>query len=183
MSAIEIGARSAHDTARTITQRPIRPDDAERLARLFERLSPTSRYRRFFSPVAKLPRNTLHRLAIVDHDRREAIVAVHGDEIVGVASYEGDADDATAAEVAVLVDDEWQRAGIATFLLDRLAREARAHGVETFTATVLADNVPAVALTRTLNRFARMQGTGPERTLVMPLRRPTTTELGAEIVA
>lgn len=133
MSALE--SPGAHDTERTVTQRPIRPDDAERLARLFDRLSPTSRYRRFFSPVAKLPRTMLHRLAIVD--------------------------------------DDWQRAGIATFLLDRLAREARAHGVETFTATVLADNVPAVALTRTLNRFARMQGTGPERTLVMPLRRPT----------
>ena len=169
MSAIE--AVAAPDL-RTVTQRPIRPDDAERLARLFERLSPTSRYRRFFSPIHHPSRRMLHHLSIVDHDRREAIVAVHGDEVVGVASYEGECDDPTSAEVAVLVDDAWQRAGIARFLLDRLAREARRHGIERFTATVLADNVPAVALARTLNRFASMAGTGPERTLVMPLHRP-----------
>lgn len=177
MSAIEAVAGRDEARSRTVTQRPIRPDDAERLARLFARLSPTSRYRRFFSPVTTLPRGALHRLAIVDHDRREAIVAVHGDEIVGVASYEGSTvdDDATTAEVAVLVDDEWQRAGIARFLLDRLASEARRHGIDTFTATVLADNVGAVALARTLNRFARMTGTGPERTLVMPLHRPRST--------
>lgn len=169
MSAVE--AADAPDV-RTVTQRPIRPDDAERLARLFARLSPTSRYRRFFSPVHDPPRKMLHHLSIVDHDRREAIVAVHGDEIVGVASYEGDRGDPTAAEVAVLVDDAWQRLGVARFLLDRLAREARRHGIERFTASVLADNVPALALARTLNRFATMVGTGPERTLVMPLRRP-----------
>lgn len=157
---------------RTVTQRPIRPDDAERLARLFDRLSPTSRYRRFFSPIHHPSRRMLHHLTIVDHDRREAIVAVHGDEMIGVASYEGDRDDPASAEVAVLVDDAWQRLGIARFLLDRLAREARRHGIERFTATVLAENVPAVALARTLNRFASMAGTGPERTLVMPLRRP-----------
>jgi RimJ/RimL family protein N-acetyltransferase len=171
MSAIEALHAPAPDL-HSVTQRPIRPDDAERLGRLIERLSPRSRYRRFFSPVHTPPRAMLHRLAIVDHDRREAIVAVHGDELVGVASYEGDRDDPTSAEVAVLVDDAWQRLGIARFLLDRLAREARRHRIEQFTASVLADNVPAVALARTLNRFARMDGTGPERTLVMPLHRP-----------
>jgi RimJ/RimL family protein N-acetyltransferase len=169
MTAIEAVALP---DVRTVTQRPIRPDDAERLGRLIERLSPRSRYRRFFSPIHTPSRSMLHRLAIVDHDRREAIVAVHGDEIVGVASYEGERGDPTSAEVAVLVDDAWQRLGIARFLLDRLAREARRHGIERFTATVLADNQPAVALTRTLNPFASMQGTGPERVIVMPLRRP-----------
>jgi RimJ/RimL family protein N-acetyltransferase len=169
MSAIEA---VAVPDVRTVTQRPIRPDDAERLARLIARLSPTSRYRRFFSPVASLPRAALHRFTIVDHDRREAIVAMHGDELVGVASYEADRDDPTSAEVAVLVDDAWQRMGVARFLLDRLARAARARGIDRFTAEVLADNRPAVALARTLNRFASLHGTGSERTLVMPLRRP-----------
>lgn len=178
MTAIE--SVGAPPDLRTVTQRPIRPDDAERLGRLFERLSPTSMYRRFFSPAHTLPRRTLHHLAIVDHDRREAIVAVHGDELVGVASYEGDREDPTTAEVAVLVDDGWQRQGIARFLLDRLAREARRHGIDTFTATVLADNVPALGLARTLNRFASMTGTGPERTLVMPLRRPVARFVGSQ---
>ncbi len=179
MTALPVEATGVQDL-RTVTQRPIRPDDVERLARLFERLSPRSRYRRFFSPIDTLPRSMLHRLAIVDHERREAIIAIHGDEIVGVASYEGDRDDATSAEVAVLVDDGWQRLGIARFLLDRLARVARQRGIDRFTATVLADNVPAVALARTLNRFASMQGTGPERTLVMPLRRPILGSWGSQ---
>src|SRR5579859_2355963 len=48
--------------------RPIRPDDSVRLQRTFERLSPETIYRRFFSPIHTPPPGTLHRLANVDHD-------------------------------------------------------------------------------------------------------------------
>src|SRR5687768_15278424 len=89
---------------RRITLRPIRDDDVERLRRLFYRLSPETIYLRFFQPLRRPSEKMLHHLAEVDHERRQAIVAVDGDEVVGVARYDP-ADDDQHAEVAVVVED------------------------------------------------------------------------------
>lgn len=157
---------------RTITQRPVREDDLGRLERMFHRTSPLTLYRRFFQPVPRIRPSVLRHLVGVDHESREAIVALWGDEIVGIAHYERSGVDPAEAEVAVMVEDAWHHQGVARFLLDRLAREARRNGIDRFRASVLADNYPALRLARTLNPFATMVGTGPERVLVMPLRRP-----------
>ena len=159
------------DEGRTLTQRPIRPDDVDRLARMFDRLSPLTVYRRFFTPLPRVRPRVLRHLVDVDHADRESTVALHGDEIVGVARYDRARDgDGTRAEVAVLVEDAWHHQGVARWLLRTLARSARQRGITAFTATVLADNLPALRLARTLNPRATMEGTGPERELVMPLR-------------
>ena len=65
-----------------LSVRPIAITDVDRLARMFTRLSPESVHVRFVSPIAKPPRAALLRLADVDHDRRDALVAMLGDEIV-----------------------------------------------------------------------------------------------------
>lgn len=158
------------DEGRTLTQRPIRPDDVERLERMFGRLSAQTVYRRFLAPVPTLRPWALRHLTQVDHHDREAIVALHGDEIVGVSRYDRPrAGDGTTAEVAILVEDAWQHHGVARWLLRTLGSLARQRGIEELTATVLADNVPALELARTLNPRATMEGTGPERELVLPL--------------
>jgi len=71
----------------------------------------------------------LARLTDVDHLRRDALVALEGDEIVAVARYDaartddGDDADTRDAEIAVTVVDAWQRRGLGHRLLQRL--EAR----------------------------------------------------------
>ena len=158
------------EEGRTLTQRPIRADDLERLERMFDRLSPLTVYRRFFTPLPRVRPWLLRHMVDVDHADREAIVALWGDEVVGVARYDRPRDgDGTTAEVAVLVEDGWHHQGVARWLLRTLGRLAHQRGVTTFTATVLADNLPALRLARTLNPQATMAGTGPERELVMPL--------------
>src|SRR4051812_21402553 len=68
--------------------RPIQPEDRDALAAAFERLSPQSRYRRFFAPVPKLSRRALDYLTVVDHRDHEALVAVAEDgEGIGVARF------------------------------------------------------------------------------------------------
>jgi GNAT superfamily N-acetyltransferase len=134
-----------------LTIRPIRPDDEDRLGRMFWRLSPDTVYRRFFSPV-KAPRaSVLRHLASVDHDLREALVAEADGEIIGVARYDRSPGDRTRAEVAVVVEDAWQRRGVASTLLRGLGETAKGHGVEAFTGTMLGDNVPAARLARSLS--------------------------------
>jgi GNAT superfamily N-acetyltransferase len=136
--------------------RPIEPGDAERLARMFDRLSPVTVYRRFFSPVRRPSRRLLEWLTNVDHDCREALVALDGDEIVAVARYDARCGE-REAEIAVTVEDAWQHRGVGRRLARRLAAHALDHGFERFIATMLAENQPALRLLRTLAPDAQVR--------------------------
>lgn len=131
--------------------RPIEPSDREGLAASFQRLSPESRYRRFFAPLTRLSDTDLRYLTEVDHSDHEAIVAIEPDsgEIVGVARYVR-SDDPAVAEVAVTVLDDWQGKGVATTVLEQLVARAREEGIKRFLALVLSDNADAIELFRHL---------------------------------
>ena len=128
--------------------RPIRPSDKERLLEGFHRMSPESRYRRFFSPVNELGAGQLRYLTEVDHHMHEALAALDatGGEPLGVARFIRTKDDPHVAEVAVAVVDEWQGRGLGTELLSELAARAREEGVEHFSAFVLQENRPMLEL-------------------------------------
>jgi RimJ/RimL family protein N-acetyltransferase len=129
--------------------RPVRSDDKRRLASAFERLSPETRYRRFFAPLERLSGQDLRYLTEVDHHDHEAIVAVNPENgaIVGVARYVR-SEDPTEAEVAVVVGDPWQGHGVATALLRQLVARAREEGIDHFVALVLSENEEALELFR-----------------------------------
>jgi GNAT superfamily N-acetyltransferase len=140
----------------TIHIRPIRSDDAGRLEGLHARLSQESRYLRFFSPMPNLPPSLVERFVNVDYMDRMALVATLGDDIVGVARYDTDPDDASQAEVAFTVDDAQQGRGLATVLLEHLAGVAADRGLRRFVAQTLPEN------DRMLHVF-RAAGYGDER--------------------
>jgi GNAT superfamily N-acetyltransferase len=131
--------------------RPVRADDKRRIAQAFERLSPQTRYRRFFAPMVRLGEQDLRYLTEVDHHDHEAIAAVNPENgmIVAVARYVR-SDDPTEAEVAVVVGDPWQGRGVATALLQRLVGRAREEGIDHFVALVMSDNAEALELFRHL---------------------------------
>ncbi len=125
--------------------RPITPADAAGLVALHDRQSRESLYRRYFSPKRNLSETELVHFTTVDmHDRAGLVVERHG-ELIAWASYERWAgrDD---ADSAFLVDDAHHGKGIATLLLEHLAAIARSNGIERFTAEVLADNRPMLAV-------------------------------------
>ena len=153
---------------RELAVREIRLDDVDRLQRMFTRLSADTVYHRFFSPVVEPRRSALIWLTAVDHDRRDALVALDGDEIVAVARYDSRPGVGTA-EVAVTVEDAWQHQGIGGRLTKRLARRAVDHGIELFTASVLAENRPALGLLRKLSPDAEVHFEGGGYAASMPL--------------
>lgn len=152
-----------------VAVRLLRADDEERLCRLFYRLSPESVYRRFFTLYTHPPAGALRQLADVDHDRRDAMVAVVGDEIVGVARYSALDGRPGEAEVAVVVEDAWQGRGLGRRLLDCATSLARLHGMTTLSATVLAENVPAIAMLRAAYPDATWTSNGAEYDLRVAL--------------
>jgi GNAT superfamily N-acetyltransferase len=127
--------------------RPIRPDDKSAIAAGFERMSPESRFRRFFAPLERLSERDLAYLTELDHHDHEAVIGFGAGtgEPVGVARYIR-SDVPTEAEVAVSVVDDWHGRGAATALLERLVRRAREEGITHFLALVMTENREAIEL-------------------------------------
>ena len=119
--------------------RPIRPEDAERLVAFHRHLSPHSVYLRFFSFHPELSEAEVVRFTTVDYGDRLALVALDGDELIGVGRFDRKPGE-SEAEVAFVVAAEYQHHGIGSLLLDELARAARQRGIETFRADTLAEN-------------------------------------------
>jgi ribosomal protein S18 acetylase RimI-like enzyme len=128
--------------------RTLRAADLEAVAGMFDRLSDTSRYRRFFSAGAAGPRRELAYLPTVDGHERVALVAVVDERVVGLARYH--TGDGGSADVAVVVEDAYQHAGLGRRLMIELARAARRERIDVFAISVLSENAPAIRLLRGL---------------------------------
>jgi GNAT superfamily N-acetyltransferase len=124
--------------------RHIRPSDAPELKRGFDRLSPTSRYRRFLAGVSSLTETQLKYLTDVDGEDHVALVATILDgerEIgLGVARFVRVVDEPHVAEAAITVTDDAQRRGIGKLLAMTLARAAQERGIDRFRGEIHADN-------------------------------------------
>jgi RimJ/RimL family protein N-acetyltransferase len=139
----------------SVRLRLVGPADREQMLAGFERLSPESRYWRFFTAMPRLSPALLTRLTDTDGHDHLAIGAELRDEdggpLVGVARFIrlGDAPDTAEASVAVV--DDLQRRGLGRLLLRQLSAAARAHGIRTFRAHVLGGNDRMRALLRDID--------------------------------
>jgi RimJ/RimL family protein N-acetyltransferase len=135
---------------RRLQVRPIGPADADRLAGLFARLSPESRYRRFLAPKPRLAPRELAYLTNLDYVDHDAVAAVDSDTdaIVGVARYARERSRPSAAHIAVAVADDLHGLGIGTTLTELTVQRARENGYDVLIATTLWHNRPARALLR-----------------------------------
>jgi GNAT superfamily N-acetyltransferase len=149
--------------------RPLRPDDVARLVRMFDRLSPETVTRRFFTLMPKLSDPMLRMLMAIDHDTHEAVVVQVGDEIIALASYHRRQGDPSVADVAILVEDGWQHHGLGRRLMRSLGRLASSRGVTLFHADVLADNRPAIGLIQRMARQPRGTWSGDGLAYDLPL--------------
>jgi acyl-CoA synthetase (NDP forming)/RimJ/RimL family protein N-acetyltransferase len=118
--------------------RPIRPSDADLLIAFYERVSPESKYLRFFAPYPRLSDRDVHWFTEVDYVDRVAFIVTLGEDMIAVGRYDRLEDD--HAEVAFLIEDAHQGRGIAQLLLEHLAQAARERGITRFVAEVLPEN-------------------------------------------
>ncbi|HLC41700.1 MAG TPA: GNAT family N-acetyltransferase [Methylomirabilota bacterium] len=155
-----------------VTLRPIRSEDESELTAFYARLSPESAYQRFHTLMARLPPDWAHFLANVDYGRRMAIVAVDPeDRLIAVARYDY-TELSEDAEVAIVVQDQWQGKGLGTKLMTELLRSAGAKGIVRFRAYVLADNHRMLDMfTRVTRVLERHTERGITSLLLAPLPR------------
>lgn len=120
--------------------RPIGPEDAGRLVEFHEALDDESHYYRFFNFHPHLTASEVERFTHVDHRHREALLVLEGDRIVAVGRYDEVHDDPTTAEVAFVVALDHRRQGLASWLLQELARRAAAAGYQALVGETLNEN-------------------------------------------
>jgi RimJ/RimL family protein N-acetyltransferase len=126
--------------------RPIRADDWHRLQLFHQRLSARTVEFRFHGAKKALSEALSHRFTQLERTGNSAIVATTGTRgrIIGVARYCRLGD--STAEVAFVVEDEFQGHGVGHRLMRRLRDMAVADGITVFVAEVLPGNAPMFRL-------------------------------------
>ncbi|GAA4224171.1 GNAT superfamily N-acetyltransferase [Streptosporangium album] len=136
--------------------RPARMNDEERLRRFLAGLSLRTQTLRFFTGVSR-PSASMVRAMIAVDGRRDVLLAVHEDVVVGHAmSFAGSGSD---VEIALVVADEWQGRGIGSRLARRLLRRAGASGARTLGMDVLCENRTVLSMVRRAWPEATMKAT------------------------
>jgi len=131
--------------------RPVKPADEPALADMLYSLSQASVHTRYFTSKMTFPHRDVQKLTNVDYSNDLAIVGVvpspAGETIVAFAQYFLDPK-TRSAEIAFIVQDEWQQKGMGSFLMSYLAEIARGRGIKTLCARVLPVNKPMLAVFR-----------------------------------
>ena len=135
-----------------VTIRHLRSDDRERMARAVRQLDRESIYTRLFSYRNELTEAGLDRIMRIDPEHEVALIVTTGtgeDEIViGSGRYilSSQAGEERTAEIAFVVEEDYQGLGIASRLMRHFTRIAREHDIATFEADVLAENNSMLAV-------------------------------------
>jgi len=147
--------------------RLLRPSDRERLRDGLSRLSPESRYLRFFTTKDHLTDAELRYLTEVDGENHVAIGASRIDdegvetEGLGIGRFVRLADEPRVAEPALAVVDDAQGLGLGRLLLLRLIYAAEERGVDVFRCDFLAVNSGMQHLLRDVSPDVEFRSDGP----------------------
>ena len=128
---------------REVRLRPTRTSDTRAMQDLFYRLSDEDRETRFLHKLSSLTDSAAQHLCSVDYEEEMAFAAVVGpsahERIVAASCYY--LSPATGlAEVAYMVDPDWQGVGLGGMLHAGLVEYAREHGARGVTADVMLGN-------------------------------------------
>jgi acetyltransferase len=167
-------------SGRSLLIRPIKPVDADLFVELFETLSPTSIYYRFFSAMKSLSHKMLARFTQVDYDREIAMVAIDdgggAEKMIGVSQVFIHPD-GTHGEFSILVGDPWHAQGVGANLLAHVLRIAKERGLANVWGIVLRDNVNMLALGEKLGFDVKWSSDGMECRLNIDLEKTRFEDL------
>jgi GNAT superfamily N-acetyltransferase len=136
-------------TLTCIISTQLRPEDRQALLDLFDRSSPQTRHQRFHHALSTFPQRYLDEILA---GRQLAVVArdtCHPDsygKVFGLASAAPTNDD--EAELAVWVDDAWQRRGLGSLLVGAILRRLAQAGTAVAIGFIQPDNIAARRLVR-----------------------------------
>ncbi len=136
----------------TLSIRPIRPEDGQRLAAFYAGATPADMRLRFFMARREVPHSELARYSQIDYDREMTFIALlpqadGQQEMVGEVRAVCDPDN-DRAEFAIQVTAPWQGKGLGRQLLDRLLGYLRERGTREVVGQCLHENTAMASLAR-----------------------------------
>jgi acyl-CoA hydrolase/GNAT superfamily N-acetyltransferase len=135
---------------RSVLIRPAKASDVQSMRALFHRLPEQDVYTRFFRRLRSLSFEDAQNLCSVDNESEVAFVTTSAREhetLVGSGCYF--VDDATnLAEVAFMIDPQWQGTGLGSALQQRMKEYALARGLRGFVAELLVTNARMLNLAK-----------------------------------
>jgi acetyltransferase len=139
---------------RTLTLRPIRPEDEAQHLAFLARLDPVDIRMRVFYSRRSIERSELARLTQIDYEREMAFVATvpvegGGEETLGVVRAICDPDNRDA-EFGIVVRSDLKGGGLGERLMRKMIDYLRGHGTQRLVATVLTENTRMLDLAREL---------------------------------
>jgi GNAT superfamily N-acetyltransferase len=146
-------------------------EDRPAIRAFLDRLSPDTVKARYLSPLGSLSGffgdRELVRLMERSTAERVVLLAMVGSEVRGIGEFVKDADG--QAELALVVEDEFQGRGIGASLLRDLEQRALDEGILTFTGDVAYGNWRMNALLRRPGRKLQFQPTAGSMRFNLPL--------------
>jgi acetate---CoA ligase (ADP-forming) len=156
---------------KTLRLRPPVSADTGEILEFFKALSRRSLYLRFHG-FPKLGPELAEQLVDPNWTERGALVGTFVDNgrerVVAIANYVR-LRDATVAEAAFAVADEYQRRGIGTRLVEQLAERAGRQGIERIVAEVLAENRGMVGVFEAIGFELSRELSGGEIEITFPI--------------
>ena len=133
-------------------------------------MSPENLYLRFFDLRDRAAEQEARRVCRPAGPGHAALLALLGERVVGVASYETGARPAVA-EIAFAAADDMHGRGIATLLLEHLVSIGRARQVQSFAALILAENTAMLRVFADAGLNVQRTTAGTVTELTMPIPR------------
>jgi acetyltransferase len=151
---------------RSVTLRPIRPEDAAQHLEFLRALDPEDLRMRIFYSRRSIEHSELARLTQIDYAREMAFVATETaadgtERTIGVVRAVTDPDN-ISAEFGIIVRSELKGSGLGEQLMHKLIRTLREQGTQRLFATVLVENQRMLELAKSLGFtfLPRRPGTG-----------------------
>jgi len=131
------------DDGRSVTLRPIRPEDEPLEYELFDTFSEETWRYRFFGPMKEVSHDDMVRFTNIDYRREMAIIGELNEDgerkMIGVGRLIIDPD-GDSGEFAVVVGDPWQGLGLGEKLTDSIIGIAEDKGLDSIWAAIMKRN-------------------------------------------
>ncbi|MDM0015380.1 GNAT family N-acetyltransferase [Variovorax sp. J22P168] len=177
MNAAEYLALESLRDGRPVRIRALKPADRDAMLAAVGRTGDSSLYRRFFSPKHGFTEREIAYYMEVDFVGHVALAAELDEGGAPVIAGGGRyiVGEPGCAEMAFVVDDPHQGLGIGKLLMRHLALIAKASGIDTLSAEVLADNAPMLAVFKTSGLPLRLARDGGITLVHMDCRHAADT--------